>query len=238
MLGRIQSLQSFSTFDGPGTRCVVFLQGCPVGCVFCHNPDSWDPRGGEEIGVDALLRRLDRYRPFLQRPGLTLSGGEPLYQPDFALSLVNAAKAEGWHVALDTSGWGPGDRFTAVAGAADLVMFSFKHPLRPDRIARGTERVLPNWRLLAALGVPVWLRYVLIAGWTDEPEALRALGKLAREMPSLERIEILPYNSLAEDNWAKLGWDSPMFHGERPTVSEEQIRRAEELVAGSVCAGT
>ena len=106
-MGRIQSIQSFSTVDGPGTRCVVFLQGCPVSCMFCHNPGAWAMDGGVETDAEQLLSRLERFRPFLQTPGLTISGGEPMAQPEFTLELIRSAKKEGWHVALDTSGWGP-----------------------------------------------------------------------------------------------------------------------------------
>lgn len=233
-MGRIQSIHSFSTVDGPGTRSVVFFQGCPVGCVFCQNPDSWDPRAGEEISVEALLKRLDRFRPFLAEPGLTISGGEPLLQADFALELIRKAKENDWHVALDTSGCGAPESFVELAGAADLIMFSIKHPLHPERVMRyDYGKVLENWRQLSRIPVPVWLRYVLISGWTDEPEALQALGRLAKENPNLERVEILPYNSLAESKWAKLGWDSPVLSGGKPGVTEAQIKLAEESVGWS-----
>lgn len=176
------------------------------------------------------LRKLERFRPFLHSPGLTISGGEPLFQPQFTLALIRAAKAEGWHVALDTSGWGPEASFVAIADAADLVLLSIKHPLQPERVARQADQTLSNWRRLIALDVPVRLRYVLIPGWTDTPAALDMLGELARRTPRLERVEILPFNSLAADKWAKLGWDSPLFHGERSTVTEAQIHRAEQIV--------
>ncbi len=230
-MGRIQSIHSFSTVDGPGTRSVVFFQGCPMGCVFCQNPDSWDPRAGEEISVESLLKRLERFRPFLAEPGLTLSGGEPLAQPEFALELIKKAKEDGWQVALDTSGCGSGERFLEIASAVDLVMFSVKHPLYPERVIRyDYGKILENWRQLSHLPVPVWLRYVLISGWTDQPEALKALGLLAKENPNLERVEILPYNSLAENKWVKLGWDNLIQSQEKPGVTEEQIKQAEELV--------
>ena len=229
-MGRIQSIHSFTTVDGPGTRSVVFFQGCPVGCVFCQNPDSWDPLAGEEISVETLMKRLERFRPFLAEPGLTISGGEPLAQPEFALELIKEAKNLGWHVALDTSGCGSAERFIEIAGAVDLVMFSIKHPLYPERVMRyDYGKVLENWRRLAHLSVPVWLRYVLISGWTDEPEALKALGQLAQDNPNLERLEILPYNSLAENKWTKLGLATPLQSGPKPGVSEEQLKQAEEL---------
>lgn len=229
-MGRIQSIHSFSTVDGPGTRSVVFFQGCPVGCVFCQNPDSWDPLAGEEISVETLMKRLERFRPFLAEPGLTISGGEPLTQPEFALELIKTAKEFGWHVALDTSGACSAERFIEVAGAVDLVMFSIKHPLYPERVmGYDYGKVLENWRRLAHLSVPVWLRYVLISGWTDEPEALKALGQLAAENPNLERLEILPYNSLAENKWTKLVLATPLQSGPKPGVTEEQLKQAEDL---------
>jgi pyruvate formate lyase activating enzyme len=210
---------------------VVFFQGCPVKCVFCHNPDSWSPSGGETVEVAELLRRLERFRPFLQTPGLTLSGGEPLFQPDFALDLISRAKILGWHVALDTSGWGPEDRFAAVAGAVHLVMFSIKHPLTPEKVAAyDFQQALTNWRRLKSIPVKVWLRYVLIPGWTDEPESLQALKNLASELPNLDRIEILPYNSLAENKWTKLGLENPFFDLARTSVTEEQIQQVEKMM--------
>src|SRR5690554_177840 len=138
-MGRIQSIHSFSTVDGPGARSVVFFQGCPVGCFFCQNPDSWDVTGGEEISGAELLRRLERFRPFLPSPpGLTISGGEPLAQPEFALEIVEKAHQNGWHVALDTSGGGSKESLERISAEVDLVMFSVKHPLHPEK--RSEER--------------------------------------------------------------------------------------------------
>ncbi|HBE78847.1 MAG TPA: pyruvate formate-lyase 1-activating enzyme [Firmicutes bacterium] len=232
-MGRIQSIQSFSTFDGPGSRCVVFLQGCPMGCIFCHNPESWDFNSGEELDAQTLLRRLGRFRPFLSNPGLTVSGGEPLAQPQFTLELIGRAKTQGWHVAVDTSGWGPLEPFREITQAADLVIFSIKHPLTPMRLAPGSnlQNTLTNWRTLATLKIPVWLRYVLIPGWSDEPESLQTLGVIANELPNLERLEVLPFNNLAKDKWLKMGKESPIFNGAQRKVTEEQILRAEQLTA-------
>ncbi|MGE5558431.1 MAG: radical SAM protein [Bacillota bacterium] len=228
--GRIQSIQSFSTVDGPGTRCVTFLQGCPAGCIFCHNPDAWDFASGKETGVEELLRRLERFRPFLRSPGLTVSGGEPLVQPEFTFNLLISARKKGWHTALDSSGWGPGEVFAKIAGIADLVMLSIKHPLDPGKLSRfKPEQLKEILGQLKRLPVPLWLRYVLIPGWSDEPEALRALGKIAAGLPRLEKIEILPYHSLARCKWQKLGWDSPLFYEKNLTATEEEIRRAEEM---------
>lgn len=229
--GRIQQVQSFSTVDGPGTRSVVFLQGCPVSCLFCHNPDSWDRDGGEVIEVDQLLRRLERFRPFLSSKGLTISGGEPLFQPDFTIELAQKARDEGWHVALDTSGWGTREQFIKVAKNFDLVLFSIKHPLAPESVSRcRLEAVMDNLESLAELKIPLWLRYVLIPGWTNQPDALAELRRIVSGLPNLQKVEILPYNSLAENKWKKLGWDSPLFHDVSP-VTEGQIKMVEEFIA-------
>ncbi len=231
-IGRIQQIQSFSTFDGPGTRCVVFTQGCPLGCLFCHNPDSWDFNAGEELDVERLMRRLERYRPFLQTPGLTISGGEPLAQPDFVLELIKEAKSEGWHVAIDTSGWGPRPNFEKITQIADLIIFSIKHPLDPKSLAPNCnlQNILENWRTLATLKTPVWLRYVLIPGWTDDPETLKKLGEVANELPNLERLEVLPFNNLASEKWVKCGKESPFFKDIKIKVTEEEIISAEKMI--------
>ena len=208
-MGRIQSIQSFSTLDGPGTRCRL-LPGLSGGVPLLSQPRSWAAKAKIPGG---LLLRLERFRPFLQEPpGLTLSGGEPLYQPAFALALAKLARAEGWHVALDTCGWGPTEPFHNLIQTVDLVMFSIKHPVYPDALSKlNPDSVLTNWQLLATLTTPVWLRYVLIKGWTDPPAALTALGRLARDLPTLEKIEIFPYNSLAESDWQKLQGTVPFF---------------------------
>jgi len=230
--GRIQSIQSYSTVDGPGTRCVVFFQGCPVSCIFCHNPDSWKMDAGEIISVDDLLRRLERFRVFLYQPGLTLSGGEPLAQPDFALKLAQKAHDDGWQVALDTSGWGNTTTLQKITAYCQLVIFSIKHPLTPALVSKAKhEQTLANWHSLAELNIPVWLRYVLIPNLTDQPDALTALGDLANQVPNLQRLEILPFNQLAASKWSKLGWENPLFQGEIPLVTEAQIKKAATIVA-------
>jgi pyruvate formate lyase activating enzyme len=203
--------------------------------LFCHNPGGWTTNGGVEIDVDQLLLRLERFRPFLQEPGLTISGGEPMVQPDFTLELIKAAQNEGWHVALDTSGWGANETFLKVAGAADLVILSVKHPLTPEKIIQcAPQSLITNRSALASLPVPVILRYVLIPGWTDSPEALSAFGALAKAQPNLVRIEVLPFNNLAKDKWTKLGQESPLFAENTLKVSESQIRKAEEIIRNTL----
>jgi pyruvate formate lyase activating enzyme len=230
-MGRIQSISSFSTLDGPGARCVVFFQGCPMKCVFCHNPDSWDVELGHAIETQELMRRLEEYRRFFNSPALTISGGEPLWQPEFALELAHMARQKGWHVALDTSGWGPSHAFVSVCKAVDLVMFSIKPVFdRPGISYINESEMGENLECLARLGVPVWLRYVLIPDKTDSHELLVDLGIRARALPNLKKIQILPFNHLAGEKWRMLGKSNPLFEGSIRSLSEEELRKAEELV--------
>jgi pyruvate formate lyase activating enzyme len=204
-----------------------------MGCIFCHNPESWDPDGGEEVDGPGLLRRLERFRPFLQKPGLTISGGEPLFQPGFTLELIDKAKASGWHVAVDTSGWGPSDMFRTISEEADLIIFSIKHPFESEKLAPGadSQSILNNLKTLAASKTRVRLRYVLIPGWNDQTACLKAVGAMAKEIPNLEKVELLPFNNLAADKWAKLGKVCPILKEQPLKVSEEQIIRAEQTIA-------
>ncbi len=229
--GKIHSIQSFSTFDGPGARAVVFLQGCPVGCFFCHNPESWDPKEGQAMTVTQILLKLSGFKTFLEKPALTISGGEPLAQPEFTAALIAAAREEGWHVALDTSAWGAAETFRQIAAQANLVMLSIKHPQKPENLS---QLKLPDLqaklKILAALPVPVWLRYVLIPGWSDNQEELLALKKLATGLPNLEKIQLLPFNSLATTAWEKLGQKNSLLN-EDLKVSEADLRHAEKILA-------
>ncbi|HBF37329.1 MAG TPA: hypothetical protein DDW50_08405 [Firmicutes bacterium] len=203
-----------------------------MGCIFCHNPESWDLQSGEELDGTTLMRRLERCRPFLHQPGLTISGGEPLMQPGFTLEVIRKAKTSGWHVALDTSGWGPAEVFQRISEACDLVIFSIKHPLTPEKLAPGADHqnILTNLETLAGLKIKVWLRYVLLPGWNAEPDCLAKISVIAKGLPNLERLEVLPFNSLAVDKWRELGKDSPLWRERLPKVSEERIIQAEQQI--------
>lgn len=227
---RIQQLQSYSTLDGPGTRFVVFTQGCPMGCIFCQNPDSWDCDGGEEFTVAELLRKMESCRSFLTESGLTITGGEPLFQAEEVQQLMTEAQADGWHVALDTSGWGDFETFRQMAQQADLLIFSIKHSLYPSEMSRSSlEDLHRNLAMIASLDTPVRVRYVLIPGWSDAPDELTELAELVKKLPNLEKLELLPFNNLCKDKWDKLNWDSPVFLDDTK-ISEERLREIEDFV--------
>ncbi len=233
MIGRIHSIESFGTVDGPGVRFVVFFQGCPMRCLYCHNPDTWDPAGGEDVTVEELLRRFDKNRAFYQQGGITATGGEPLLQLPFLTALFEAAKADGIHTCLDTAGivFRDNEAFARLAAVTDLVLLDIKH-IDPEAHRRLTG--VPNAPVLAfahyldARGIPMWIRHVVTEGYTDDEPSLRALGRFIGTLRCVQAIDILPYHTLGEPKYASLGKDYPLRGV--PPLSAEAAERAKDIV--------
>ena len=211
--GRISAFQSMGAVDGPGLRCVIFMQGCPLRCAYCHNPETWPADGGSVLSVDELLKKIERIRPFIKNGGVTLSGGEPLMQPEFAAELMMALQERGFHTALDTSGcFGAGKQAEAVLRHTNLVICDIKFT-RTDYFRKycGGElsRTLDFLALTAALAVPLWVRQVIVPGLNDTLEDVRDLAHIASSFPNLEKIELLPFRKLCLPKYQQLGID---FH--------------------------
>lgn len=210
MKAAYHSVETFGTVDGQGIRYVLFLSGCALGCVFCHNPDTWE-RGDKTITVAEVLADLNKYRRFYEASGggLTVSGGEPLLQADFVAALFQACRELGIHTTLDTAGYACPDSVDKVLPYTDAVLFSIKAPTA-DQYRRLTvadnDLVLGNLRRLAA-HVPVTLRYVVIPGLTNTVSDLNQLAALVKTLPQLVPVELLAYHSLGREKWAKLGLD-------------------------------
>ena len=210
--GRIHSLESFGTLDGPGIRFVVFLQGCRLRCKYCHNPDTWNPAGGRETTVAELLAKITSCRNFLRSGGVTLSGGEPLLQPEFSQSLLNACREAGFHTALDTAGSVPLETGAKVLDAADLILLDIK-ALDPELCRELTGR--DNQDELATLdycertGKPVWIRHVLVPGWTLETTRLKALAEYLKPFRCIRRVDLLPFHQMGAYKWKELGLANP-----------------------------
>ena len=237
--GYVHSVETFGLVDGPGVRYVLFLQGCAMRCRYCHNPETWaftrDTAKTPQQAFDAAWRYHNYWR---SNGGLTISGGEPLLQLDFVSEVFRLAHAKGVHTALDTSGqpFRPGDeawlaRFDALLDNTSLVILDLKEMDEEKHRAltgHGNANILAMARYVAARGVPLWIRHVLVPGLTDDAEGLRALDAFLKTLPTLRRVEVLPYHTLGLFKWQNLG--IPYTLEGVPTPTAEQVAAAEELL--------
>ena len=232
MTGNIHSIQSLGAVDGPGVRYVVFMQGCPLRCVYCHNPDTWLTEGGTPTDVDELVRKALRFRPYWKNGGgVTVTGGEPLLQAEFVEEFFAKLHEHGVHTALDTSGVGNLSKAEKVLAHKDLVLCDLKFLTQADYLQycradlTQVERFL---QLTAMKGVPLWIRHVLVPRLTDDEEGLRRTADFIRSLKTVQRVEVLPYHTLGLFKWQKLNIPYPLPDAVPPTA--EQVRRAEDLL--------
>ena len=218
--GRIHSCESFGTVDGPGIRYVVFMQGCPMRCLYCHNPDTWKVTGGKEMTVDELLAEYRHNEVFYKNGGMTVTGGEPLLQIDFLLELFEAAKKAGIHTCIDTSGVTYNaenaeycQKLDRLMELCDLVMLDIKHidsEAHRRLTGKGNENILEFARYLGRRGVPLWVRHVVVKGYTDGEEEHRALGRVLATLPTLKARDVLPYHTMGVAKYKELGIPYPL----------------------------
>ena len=227
MEGWVHSLQSLGTVDGPGLRYVVFLQGCPLRCVYCHNPDTWDPAGGAVMDTEELVEKILRCRPYFgAEGGVTVSGGEPLLQAEFVTQLFARLKQEGVHTALDTSGAGDLGKAPALLEVTDLVLLDLKFPTEEGyrQHCRGSLGQTEAFAaLVAEKQVPLWVRHVVVPGLNDTLEDMAAVRSWARRQPTLEKIEWLPFHNLCLEKYQQLGIPFPLAN--TPPMDREKLDR-------------
>ncbi|TWJ22496.1 pyruvate formate-lyase-activating protein [Micromonospora endolithica] len=223
LTGSVHSYDLSTAVDGPGTRFVAFLAGCPLRCRFCHSPDTWSRRNGRRTTVDDLLAEIGRYRRFIEVAGggVTLSGGEPLQQARFTGEVLRRCHDLGLHTALDTSGF-LGDRADdALLDATDLVLLDVKSwdPETYRQVTR-TGAVAPTLRFgrrLADRGTPIWVRFVLVPGLTDDPRNVDGVAGYAASLGTVRRVEVLPFHRLGAHKYAELGLRFPLADTAPPT---------------------
>ncbi|MBN2643263.1 MAG: pyruvate formate lyase-activating protein [Victivallales bacterium] len=210
--GRVHSYESCGTVDGPGLRFVVFLQGCPLRCQYCHNPDSWSASGGRVVSVGEVVNEIVKYRSYMRFSGggVTLSGGEPLMQPEFTAALLRECRTRGIHTALDTSGYAALRHSAQVFEYSDLVLLDIK-AIRDDVYQTLTGRELHNTletaAYLASRNIPVWIRHVLVPGLTDDDIMLGELADYCASLGNVSQVEILPFHQIGEYKWQELKLD-------------------------------
>lgn len=215
MKGRIHSLESFGTVDGPGVRFVVFVQGCPMRCAYCHNPDTWEMNAGTLMEPEEILDQYERNISFYKGGGLTVTGGEPLMQMDFMIDLFTKAKAKNIHTCIDTSGiaFNPDntalmEKMDKLMSLTDLVMLDIKH-INPEKHKELTSQ--PNTNILKFAEylnekhVDMWIRHVVVPGITDDDKYLFELGYFIGQFSNLKALDALPYHTMGKAKYEKLG---------------------------------
>lgn len=241
MIGHVHSIESFGTVDGPGIRLVVFLQGCPMRCQYCHNPDTWKMGQGTEMTVNQILSQYEKNRSFYHRGGITVTGGDPLVQIEFVTELFTAASRRGIHTCLDTSGitFQPDrpetlEAFDRLVSVTDLVMLDLKH-IDPEAHKKLTGHplapVLAFARYLDERTVPVWIRHVVVPGITQDPDLLYRLGRFIGALGNVKALDVLPYHNMGEAKYEKLGIDYPL-KGTPPLSREEAITAKKIILSG------
>ena len=230
---KIHSIETFGTVDGPGVRFVVFFQGCNLECKYCHNRDTWDINDGTYISVDELLSNILKYKEYiLPNGGFTASGGEPLLQPYFLISLFKKLKELNIHTAIDTSGMVEiTDSIKELLSFTDLVLLDIKH-INSDKCKELTgvsnEKELAFARYLSDNNIPIWIRQVVVPSVTDNKEDLLELKRFISSLNTVQKIELLPYHNLGEYKWNKLGLEYSLTEIRQAT--SDDIKRAKEIL--------
>lgn len=238
MTGRIHSFESFGTVDGPGIRYVVFLQGCPLRCQYCHNPDTW-ATGGKEYTAEEVVKQALRYKNYFgEKGGVTVTGGEPLLQIDFVIELFTLLKEKGIHTCVDTSGITfkkenavSVEKHEKLLEVTDLFLLDIKHIDSEGHKAltgQDNANTLAFAKFLSERGKKTWIRHVLVPGITDDDEQLQRLREFVDGLSSVEKIEVLPYHTLGVVKYEKLGMEYPLKDVSAP--DKERVLNAKRIL--------
>jgi pyruvate formate lyase activating enzyme len=236
-VGSVHSWELVTAVDGPGTRMTTFLAGCPLRCLYCHNPDTFRMRDGQRVEAAEIVGRFRRYARVLQASGggVTISGGEALMQPAFVARILRGAKELGLHTALDTSGYLGRHASDALLDDVDLVLLDVKSgDAETYRCVTGRELAptLEFGRRLAERGTEIWIRFVLVPGLTDDPENIAAVARYAASLSTVTRVEVLPFHQMGSDKWSTLGLDYKLADTPPPTPDQTEAARAVFRAAG------
>ena len=234
MIGKIHSIETFGTVDGPGIRFVVFMQGCTLRCKYCHNRDTWDPHIGKDMSSDELVNEILRYKSYMDNSGggVTVSGGEPLLQAEFVTELFKKLKKLNIHTALDTAGSIPiSQQIKELLQYTDLVLLDIKHiDDEKAKILTGfsNKNNLEFAKHLNTINLPAWIRQVLVPGYTDDPFDLQKLKQFIDTLQNVEKVEILPYHNLGKYKWEEIEGKYELENVVPP--SQEQIDIAKNIL--------
>ena len=240
--GRIHSLESFGTVDGPGTRYVVFVQGCPMRCLYCHNPDTWSMTAGDLMDPQYIFEQYLKNEPFYQNGGgITVTGGEPLMQVDFLIDLFTLCKDHGVHTCIDTSGIAYNEnnsewilKLDKLLELTDLIMLDIKHidPVKHKELtSQPNDGILAFAKYVSEKGVELWIRHVIVPGITDDDKYLYDLGYFIGGLKTLKALDALPYHTMGKPKYEKLGIEYPLI--DTPAMEKKDlIIKKEKILDG------
>ncbi len=233
--GNIHSIETFGTVDGPGIRFVIFMQGCPMRCKYCHNPDTWEYYENKKMTIDEIMRQYDSVKEFLKNGGITVTGGEPLVQIKFVTELFKAAKQKKIHTALDTSGIIFNKEKTKeidnLLKYTDLILLDIKHidEAEHKKLTKYSNKpVLDFAKYLSEKNIPVWIRHVVIPSVTYDEKYLKELGGFLASLNNIKALDILPYHNMAVSKYENLGIEYPLKN--IPPASKNQAMKAREII--------
>jgi len=239
--GFIHSIETCGTVDGPGLRYVIFLQGCPMRCQYCHNPDTWQPNVGEQMTVDEVLKSFYNNLAFYRNGGVTVTGGEPMMQMDFLIELFTKLHEDGVHTCLDTSGimFQPNNKIfkekaEKLFAVTDLVMLDIKHiddEKHKVLTSHSNERILAFAKYLDDKGIEIWIRHVVVPGVTLYQEYLMRLGEFMATLKNVKALDVLPYHTMGKVKYENLGLEYPLGDTREATKQEANAARNIILLA-------
>ena len=243
-IGFIHSTESFGTVDGPGIRFVVFMQGCPMRCKYCHNPDTWpiatkDNLSGSTMRtVDDIMNEYNGYKEFTKHGGITVTGGEPLMQMDFVIDLFTECKNQGIHTCIDTSGitFNPNskdalEKFDKLISVTDLVMLDIKHiddAQHKELTKQDNTNILAFAQYLKEKKVTVWIRHVVVPGITDNQDYLFKLGQFLGTLNNIKALDVLPYHTMGKTKYEQIGMEYPL--GDTPALDKDKAIEARNVI--------
>ncbi len=241
MLGRIHSIESCGTVDGPGIRFVVFTQGCPLRCKYCHNPDTWNCDGGTLMEVSQILEQYEACKEFLRNGGITVTGGEPLLQMDFLIDLFTKCKEREIHTCIDTSGivYQPDNKvqqqkLEQLMAVTDLILLDIKHidsTKHKELTGADNNGILGFAQYLNEHNIPVWIRHVVVPEITTNDEDLYQLGYFLGQLKNIKALDVLPYHTMGEVKYERLGIPFPL-KGVKAATKDDAVRARDIILKG------
>lgn len=238
MKGFVHSIESCGTVDGPGIRYVIFLQGCPMRCQYCHNPDTWEYGKGDQMTVDEVLKGFYSNLPFYRNGGVTVTGGEPMMQMEFVIELFRDLKKHGIHTCIDSSGimFNPDvphfmKQLDELLTMTDLIMLDFKHiddQKHKTLTGHSNKQILAFAQYLDQKQIPVWIRHVIVPGITFYKEYLEDLGGFIATLSNVQALDVLPYHSMGKSKYESMGMKYPL--PDTPEPSKDDAIAAKQLI--------